>query len=132
MSLVPRTIDSYVMVTSIVGVHHVGDVTGDGITTPLRQWFHNDPTPLTDPTWAYGWAADSALDRTAQDNIVRDVWLIIGGRVADHFNTRVGTPTPNTSAWGTPMDRIDGTEYCLSCERDNREGHYDNCLGVTA
>jgi hypothetical protein len=47
---------------------------------------------------------------------------------ADTFNTRhvPGSPTPR-SAWGTPLHLIDGTEYCLSCERDNREGHYDNC-----
>jgi len=44
----------------------------------------------------------------------------------------VGTPTPPTpaphTAWGTPVADIDRNEYCISCERDNREGHYDNCL----
>jgi len=43
----------------------------------------------------------------------------------------IGSPTPSpepaVSAWGTPVHLIDGAEYCLSCERDNREGHYDNC-----
>lgn len=37
-------------------------------------------------------------------------------------------PEPAVSAWGTPVHLIDGNEYCLSCERDNREGHYENCL----
>lgn len=48
----------------------------------------------------------------------------------------IGVPTPSpepppaalaVSAWGAPVHLIDGDEYCLSCERDNREGHYENC-----
>lgn len=28
---------------------------------------------------------------------------------------------------GSPVGWINQDEYCVSCERDNREGHYENC-----
>jgi hypothetical protein len=54
----------------------------------MRQWFSDSPRPLTDPSWAYAWAADSAWDRFEDDRIHRQVWLIMGGVVTDHFSTK--------------------------------------------
>jgi hypothetical protein len=79
-------IDAYVMVTSVIGAAYVTDV--EVTPTRERQWFRYIPTPLTDPTHAFAWAAASALDHAAEDYLTRDVWLIIGGRVADHAHIR--------------------------------------------
>lgn len=84
--MTPRTIDSHVIVTSIIGTFHCTDV--EQTTTTARQWFRDSPVPLTDPVYAFGWAADSALERTGHDGLARNVWLIIGGRVADHAHIR--------------------------------------------
>lgn len=55
------------------------------------------------------------------------------GNLLIEYPDRVGTPTPPPhTAWGTPVADIDRNEYCISCERDNREGRYANCsLTVT-
>jgi hypothetical protein len=74
------------MITSAVGVFHCGDV--ELTPTSGRQRLHDSPVALTDPTYAYWWAADSALDRAEEDGIARDVWLIIGGVVTDHAHIR--------------------------------------------
>lgn len=47
------------------------------------------------------------------------------GTIAGGF-LRVYSPA-EVNANGTPYELIDGDEYCLECERDNREGHYDTC-----
>lgn len=79
-------LDSHVIVTSIVGVFHCTDV--ESTPTTMRQWFRDSPHPVTDPSYAFGWAADSALERAEDDRISRDVWLIQGGVVADHAHIR--------------------------------------------
>lgn len=78
--------ESFVLVTSHVGTFFVTDV--EETPTTIRQWFSDSPRPLTEPVWAYGWAADSALDRHEEDGIHRQVWLVMGGVVTDHFSTR--------------------------------------------
>lgn len=56
-------------------------------------------------------------DRTPDPPMERYAW--------EHDVTpEAGEPV---TAWGTPVRCIDTDEYCPSCERDNREGHYDNC-----
>jgi hypothetical protein len=82
----PLPVESHVIVTSIVGVFHCTDVEHTPDLT--RQWFRDSPHPVTDAVYAFGWAAGSALARAKDDYITRDVWLIIGGRVADHAHIR--------------------------------------------
>lgn len=31
------------------------------------------------------------------------------------------------NAWGNDKERINPDEYCVECERDVRNGHYDFC-----
>jgi hypothetical protein len=78
--------ESFVLVTSCVGTFFCTDV--EETPTTMRQWFSDSPRPLTDPSWAYAWAADSAWDRFEDDRIHRQVWLIMGGVVTDHFSTK--------------------------------------------
>ena len=82
----PIPFTSHVVITSIVGTFHCTDV--EDTPTTVRQWFRDSPVELTDPTWAFAWAADTALQRASYDRISRDVWLIQGGVVSDHAHIR--------------------------------------------
>jgi hypothetical protein len=73
---------AYVIVTSRQGVRHCADV--EETPTTATQPHRESPVPVTHPTWAFGWAADDALDQSEHDGIARDVWLIMGGVVTDH------------------------------------------------
>jgi len=55
----PAPVDAHVVVTSIVGTFHCTDV--ESTPTTVRQWFRDSPVALTDPVYAFGWAADTAL-----------------------------------------------------------------------
>lgn len=74
---------AHVIVTSIIGTFHCTDVEVGAVR--MRQWFRDSPVELTDPSYAFAWAADNAYDSWCDDRIRRDVWLIMDGVVADHF-----------------------------------------------
>lgn len=78
----PTELAAYVVITSIIGTFHATDV--EHTPTTASQWLRGSLTPVTDPVYAFGWAADSALERFDEDRIRRDVWLIQGGVVTDH------------------------------------------------
>lgn len=48
-------------------------------------------------------------------------------RFGEKFNEEWARAFFAPNVCGSPMGFIDASEYCVSCERDNREGHYDNC-----
>lgn len=77
--------ESFVLVTSVVGTHYVTDV--EQTPTTMRQWFRTIPTPLTDPLYAFAWAADSALERSEDDHLRHQVWLVMDGVVTDFYDT---------------------------------------------
>ena len=76
--------ESFVLVTSPAGVLFATDVVDTPTTS--HQRLQPEPAPLAEPTWAFGWAADTALGNAYRDQVPREVWLIMGGVVTDHFS----------------------------------------------
>ena len=57
----------------------------------------------------------------------QQVFVTDPGRFGERFNEAWVRAFFAPNACGSPTGWIDSTEYCPSCERDNREGHYENC-----
>lgn len=57
----------------------------------------------------------------------QQVFVAEPGRFGERFNEDWVRAFFAPNACGSPTGYVDHTEYCPSCERDNREGHYENC-----
>lgn len=89
------------------------DVDGIGtVTDSIETFVGNDygtPGPVV---WFYG---------------DQQVYVTDPARFGDRFNEDWVRAFFAPNACGSPAGYVDSTEYCPSCERDNREGHYENC-----
>lgn len=57
----------------------------------------------------------------------QQIFVTEPGRFGERFNEAWVRAFFAPNACGSPTGYVDSTEYCVSCERDNREGHYENC-----
>lgn len=121
MSTIIRTIHRVTTVAGIAGqraIHAHLTVEIDGVPTDSIETFtgseYGAPGPVV---YLYG----------DQQVIVTEP-----SRFGERFDEAWVRAFYAPNAWGTPTGHVDAAEYCPSCERDNREGHYDNCQRVGA